>query len=65
MVEYVYKPLSSAFWVLVLGYLFVGMSNLKRKYHIKKYAKLLYISHKDVIEQLKKNTSDIEKQYYN
>ena len=64
MVEYVYKPSSAAFWVLVLGYLSVSMSNLKRKSHIKRFAKLLYVSHKEIIEQLNKNISDFDGKYY-
>lgn len=64
MVEYVYKPSVAAFWVLVLGYIYVSFSNLKRKSYIKKYAKSLYIAHKEVIEQLNKNVTNAADQYY-
>ena len=59
MVEYVYKPSSAAFWVLFLGYLSVSISNLKRKSHIRRFAKFLYVPHKEIIEQLNKNISDV------
>jgi F420-0:gamma-glutamyl ligase-like protein len=53
MVEYVYKPFIAAFWVILLGYVVASLLNLKRKSHIKKFAKQLYVSHKEIIQQIK------------
>lgn len=64
MDEYVYKPSVAAFWVLMLGYIYVSFSNLKRKSYIKKYAKSLYIAHKEVIEQLNKNVTNAAQRSY-